>query len=59
MSDNILFDESGLEAIRKSSPFDKFPLNSTKNSLTVQYTFSTNLTVALYQTFSASLIVIF
>ena len=41
-SNNILFDESGLEAIRKSSPFDKFPLNSTKNSLTVQYTFSTN-----------------
>lgn len=42
-SNNELFDESTLEALRKASPFDRFPANSTRNMLTVKYTFHTTI----------------
>ncbi len=38
--DNI-YDESALEAVRKSAPFEKFPENTTREMITVNYTFDT------------------
>lgn len=40
-SNNVVFDESALEALRKSEPFDKFPTATSKNALTIKYTFNT------------------
>lgn len=42
-SRNPVFDESALEALRKSAPFDKFPADTTKNALTIRYTFHTSV----------------
>ena len=42
-SQNIVFDESALEALRKSAPFDKFPASTSRNSLTMKYVFNTSL----------------
>ncbi len=42
-SNNTLFDESAMEALRKSEPFDKFPANTTKEALTIKYNFHTSI----------------
>lgn len=42
-SNNELFDASALEAIRKSAPFDKFPVNSTRDTLTIKYNFHSSI----------------
>ncbi len=42
-SKSELFDESALDALRKASPFDKFPANTVKDSLTIKYTFNTSV----------------
>ena len=42
-SGNRLYDESAVEAIHKSEPFGKFPNNSTREILTVNYCFDTSL----------------
>lgn len=42
-SGDPVFDESALEAIRKSSPFAHFPASTSKGSLTIKYSFDTNV----------------
>ena len=42
-SGDPVFDESALEAIRKSSPFEHFPANTSKGSLTIKYSFDTSI----------------
>lgn len=42
-SGNPVFDESVLEAIRKSSPFDHFPASTSRGSLTIKYSFDTSV----------------
>lgn len=42
-SGNPVFDESALEAIRKSSPFDHFPASTSRGSLTIKYSFDTSV----------------
>ena len=42
-SNNPVFDESALEALRKAEPFDKFPANTSKESLTIKYNFHTSI----------------
>lgn len=41
-SNNQVFDEAAIEALRKASPFDKFPANTSKDCLTIKYTFHTS-----------------
>ena len=38
-----LFNESAMEALRKSEPFDKFPATTTKDALTIKYNFHTSI----------------
>ena len=40
-SGDIVFDESAMEAIRKSSPFARFPASTSRGSLTIKYSFDT------------------
>ena len=40
-SGNPVYDESAVNAIHKSEPFGKFPENSTKQTLTINYSFDT------------------
>lgn len=42
-SNNAVFNESALDALRKSAPFEKFPANTTRDALTVKYTFHTSI----------------
>lgn len=42
-SGNRLYDESAVDAIHKSEPFGKFPSNSSREILTVNYCFKTSL----------------
>ena len=42
-SGNLLYDESITNALKKSSPFSKLPENSSRNSLTIQYSFESSL----------------
>ena len=42
-SNNEVFDESAMEALRKSEPFDKFPATTTKDALTIKYNFHTSI----------------
>ena len=42
-SNNQVFDESALEALRKAAPFDKFPANTSKDALNIKYTFHTSM----------------
>ncbi len=42
-SNNPVFDESTLEALRKAAPFDKFPANTSKQYLTIKYNFHTSI----------------
>ena len=42
-SGDAVFDESALEAIKKSSPFAHFPANTAKGSLTIKYSFDTTV----------------
>lgn len=41
-SRNPVYDESTIEAIKKSSPFNKFPAATSKDSLTIKYSFDTS-----------------
>ena len=41
-SGNKLFDESAVNAIHKSEPFGDFPQNTTRSSLTINYSFDTS-----------------
>ncbi len=41
-SNNNVYDESTIEAIKKSSPFNKFPAYTAKDSLTIRYSFDTS-----------------
>lgn len=41
-SGNPIFDESAINAIHKSEPFGEFPKNSTRETITVNYSFDTN-----------------
>lgn len=40
-SGNPVFDESAINAIHKSEPFGKFPENTTRQSITINYSFDT------------------
>lgn len=40
-SGNILYDESAMEALRKASPFERFPASTGRGSLTIKYSFDT------------------
>lgn len=42
-SNNPVFDESALDALRKAEPFDKFPASTSKDSLTIKYNFHTSI----------------
>lgn len=42
-SGNALFDESAVNAIHKSEPFGKFPENTTRQTITINYSFDTSL----------------
>lgn len=42
-SNNQVFDEAALEALRKAAPFDKFPASTSKDSLTIRYNFHTSI----------------
>lgn len=42
-SGNSLFDESAINAIHKSEPFGKFPENTTRPTITINYSFDTTL----------------
>ncbi len=42
-SGDPVFDESALEAVRKSSPFAHFPANTSRGSLTIKYSFDTSI----------------
>ena len=42
-SKNPVFDESTLEALKKSAPFEKFPANTSRDVLTIKYTFHTSI----------------
>lgn len=41
-SNNPFYDESAIEAIEKSSPFGEFPINSERETLTINYSFDTS-----------------
>lgn len=42
-SNNEVFDESTLEALRKAEPFDKFPASTSKDALSIKYNFHTSI----------------
>jgi TonB family protein len=42
-SGDSIYDESAFEAIRKSEPFNKFPEQSTRENITINYSFDTSL----------------
>ncbi|MBE7710643.1 MAG: TonB family protein [Cyanobacteria bacterium SIG31] len=42
-SGNPVYDESAVDAIHKSEPFGKFPENSTRQTLTINYSFDSSL----------------
>ena len=42
-SGNEEFDNSALQALNKAEPFDSFPQETSRNSLTIQYNFDTSL----------------
>lgn len=42
-SGNAIYDESTVNAIHKSEPFGKFPENSTRETITINYSFNTSL----------------
>ena len=42
-SGNSVYDESAVDAIHKSEPFGKFPENSTRQTITINYSFDTSL----------------
>lgn len=42
-SKNALFDESSIEAVRKSAPFKPFPQNTTRETITIKYSFDTSV----------------
>ncbi len=42
-SGNPIYDESAVNAIHKSEPFGKFPSGSTRQSITINYSFDTSL----------------
>lgn len=42
-SGNPVYDESAVDAIHKSEPFGKFPINSTRQSITINYSFDSSL----------------
>lgn len=42
-SGNLIYDESAVNAIHKSEPFGEFPASSTRETITVNYTFETSL----------------
>lgn len=42
-SNNAVYDESVLEAIKKSAPFDKFPAHTARDFLTIKYSFDSSL----------------
>ena len=42
-SHDDVYDESVIEAIKNSSPFNKFPEETTRNSITIRYSFDTSL----------------
>ena len=42
-SGNEVYDEAAMEALKKSSPFDKFPESATRNYITIKYNFDTFL----------------
>ena len=42
-SGDAVFDESAMEALRKASPFNHFPANTSKGSLTIKYSFDTSI----------------
>ena len=42
-SQNPVFDEAALDALRKSAPFEKFPASTAKDALTIRYTFHTSI----------------
>lgn len=42
-SGNPVYDESAVNAIHKSEPFGKFPKNSTRQTITINYSFDTTL----------------
>ena len=42
-SGSQLYDESVIEALRKSEPFPKFPASTSRSSITVKYNFDTSL----------------
>ena len=41
-SGNLIYDESAVYAIHKSEPFGEFPTNSTRETITINYTFDTS-----------------
>lgn len=42
-SGNPVYDESAVDAIHKSEPFGKFPTNSTRQTITINYSFDSTL----------------
>ena len=42
-SGSLLYDEAAVDAIHKSEPFGKFPANTTKQTITINYSFDTSL----------------
>ena len=40
-SGNPVYDESAVDAIHKSEPFGKFPVNTTRSTITINYSFDT------------------
>lgn len=42
-SGNLIYDESTVNAIHKSEPFGKFPENTTRQTITINYTFDSSL----------------
>lgn len=42
-SGNLLYDESITNALKKSAPFNKLPENSSRQSLTIQYSFESSI----------------
>lgn len=42
-SGDTVYDESAIEAIRKSEPFGDFPQNTTRETITINYSFDTSL----------------
>lgn len=45
-SGNSLYDESALNAVQKSAPYDKFPLNASRECITIVYSFDSSIVSA-------------